>query len=121
MSRASCIICDEHGDVLVLFAGGWEIPGGDVAAGQSPEEAAKRAVKDELGVDIAIIRTLGARQNDTWFLAEIMTGEPALLTSRATKFGFFSLVTLTRRYDELAPSTKEFLEAMAYGEIDLAV
>lgn len=119
MTQAACIICDEHGGVLVGYNDGWEIPGGTVQAGQFPQVAMQEIIKKDFGVDITIERELGQRGQHTWFLGEITAGEPALTTTKYTKFGFFSLVTLTRRYEELAPGTKEFLEAMAYGEIVL--
>lgn len=121
MTRASCIICDKTGAVLVVYSGAWEIPGGSVADGQFPQVALQQILKKELGITVHITRELGNRQNGKhmWFLGEITAGEPALHAGKYTKFGFFSLVTLTRRYDELSLDTKEFLEAMAYGEINL--
>jgi len=123
MTRAGCIICDQNGDVLVVYAGTWEFPGGLVPDGQFPQVALQEALKKELGITVRIERELGSRQNGkrVWFLGEITAGEAALHTNAYTKFGYFSLVTLTRRYDELAPDIKEFLEAMAYGEIMLDV
>ncbi len=123
MTHAACIICDKNGDVLMVHANAWEIPGGPVPDGQFPQVAVEEIIKKELGIGVRFVRELGKRHNGRhmWFLAEIVSGEPALLTKRCEKFGFFSLVTLTRRYDDLAPDTREFLEAMAYGEIDLDV
>lgn len=128
---SGCIVCDDAGGVLVLHGNAsgcaqWEIPEVEKVVGESSEQAAARAMRETLGVGIRIIEQLGSRQSaqghHAWFLAGITAGEPVLLEHRRyDKFGFLSLVTLTRRYDELAVNTKTFLEAMAYGEIKLDI
>ena len=132
---AGCIIIDDNGGVLMLHRKTpkrtqWEIPGGKVEPGEDAASAAVRELKEELGVDVDIIRKLNERnfvEDDTemryeWFLAEIITGDPQLKEPELyDKFGFLAPVTLTRRYDELSANTKNFLEAIAYGEVDLAI
>jgi len=132
INLAGCIIYDENGDVLMLHRKTkertqWEIPGGGVDAGEEPDAAAIRELQEELGVAVRIVRELGHREfteggssfDYTWFQAEITAGEPGIKEKSYDKFGYLSLVTLTRRYDELSANTKNFLEAIAYGEIDL--
>jgi 8-oxo-dGTP diphosphatase len=130
---AGCIIADESGGVMVLHRktaayNHWEIPGGKIEPGETAEQAAIRELKEEMNIDVRITRTLGSRvfeqtEHDvdaTWFLAEIVAGEPRLQElQQYDKWGYFSLVSLTQRYDELSSGAKSFLEAMAYGEIDL--
>lgn len=132
---AGCIICNKDGEVMVLHRktathNHWEIPGGKIESGETAEAAAIRELREEMGVDVRIVRMLGSREFDepgkrfhyTWFLAEVVAGEPRLQElDTFDKWGEFSLVTLTQRYDELSVGAKSFLEAMAYGEIDLAV
>ena len=36
------------------FKGGWEFPGGKIEIGESPEEALRREILEELGVDIEV-------------------------------------------------------------------
>lgn len=133
INLAGCIIYDENGDVLMLHRKTqkrtqWEIPGGGVEAGEEPDAAAIRELQEELGVTVQIVHELGHRKftegannfDYTWFLAEITDGEPSIKEPELyDKFGYLSLVTLTRRYDELSANTKNFLEAIAYGEIDI--
>ena len=134
VKMAGCIIMDAEGDVLVMHrktarATHWELPGGKIELGETAEEAAVRELGEELGVDVKLTRKVGERVCDEvdyslhfeWFLAEITAGEPRLLEPVFDKFGFLSPITLTRRYDELSPGLKSFLEAVAYGKIDLAI
>ena len=56
----AAVICDDEGRVFATQRGygamkdGWEFPGGKVEAGESPEEALKREIVEELNVEIAI-------------------------------------------------------------------
>jgi hypothetical protein len=133
VAAAGCIITDEHGGVMVLHNAAtkqWEFPGGTMAANETPALAAARNTFDSMGVEIAIIEKLGERTyadaqkeyDATWFKADITSGAPRLQTiATYDKWGYFSLVMLTQRYDELSPGIKSFLEAMAYDEIVLDI
>lgn len=58
---AGVLITDELDRVLLLqpsYRSAWEIPGGTVEAGESPRSAARRAVGEELGLDIGLGRLL---------------------------------------------------------------
>ena len=57
---AACALLDREGAVLLAkrpagrpLAGLWEFPGGKVEAGEQPEEALIRELREELGIDIA--------------------------------------------------------------------
>src|SRR5690242_5873068 len=113
ISLAGCIIYDDNGDVLMLHRNTqkrtqWEIPGGGVDVGEDADEAAIREVLEELGVTVRIVRELGHREfsedgnnfDYTWFQAEIIEGDPSIKEPHSyDKFGYLSLITLTRRYD----------------------
>ncbi len=64
-------------------AGCWNLPGGKVEFGEPAAEAVRREVAEELGVAIALTRSLGFVEtigDEHWvspiFLAEIRDGEP---------------------------------------------
>jgi 8-oxo-dGTP diphosphatase len=58
---AGVLFRDQHGRVLLVkpsYKAGWEIPGGYVEPGESPKQAARREVREELGIDPPIGRLL---------------------------------------------------------------
>ena len=87
------LIINNNNEALLLkrtskarnMAGYWMQPGGGVEFGEKVEDAVKREIKEELGVDIKIIRFLSftegilKEEKQHWvalsFLAEIVGGE----------------------------------------------
>jgi 8-oxo-dGTP diphosphatase len=60
---AGALFFDEEGRVLLVkptYKAGWDIPGGYVEPGETPIEACKREIKEELGLDRTIDRLLVA-------------------------------------------------------------
>ena len=52
---AGCVFLDEAGRILLVnptYKPGWELPGGAVEENESPYDAARREVREELGLDI---------------------------------------------------------------------
>ena len=84
---AGCVIRNTDGEILLLHRNTeklrqWELPGGKLDPGEDAEEAAVREIKEELGVDVSVIRRLGAAAfllegkdwHYTWFEAEVVDG-----------------------------------------------
>lgn len=65
-SAVSVVITNEKGECLLIRReteprkGDWDLPGGFVNWGEAPETAIVREVKEELGVDLHISKTLGS-------------------------------------------------------------
>ena len=84
---AGCVIYDEQGKLLVLHRNTpkivqWELPGGKLESGEEIVNAAAREVKEELLVDVEIVRQLGKASFEqdnvtwhyTWLEANIIKG-----------------------------------------------
>jgi 8-oxo-dGTP diphosphatase len=53
----------------------WNFPGGGIEAGETPEEACIREVKEETGYEVKVMRLLYSNDHKFTFLAEITGGE----------------------------------------------
>jgi ADP-ribose pyrophosphatase YjhB (NUDIX family) len=91
---AGAVVLDEAGRVLLLGHAlrrgqGWGIPGGFIHAGEQPEEAVRREVREEIGleleeVELVLVRTLTtARQVEVIFRARM---KAAALGERSSSF-----------------------------------
>ena len=61
---AGAVISDERGRVLLLRhvlrrGNGWGVPGGFIAAGEQPEDAVRREVREETGLTVRPRRVVG--------------------------------------------------------------
>jgi 8-oxo-dGTP diphosphatase len=79
---AGAVVCDERGRVLLLKhvlrkGSGWGVPGGFLKAGEQPEEAIRRELREETGleldsVELAFVRALrDVNQVEIIFRAEM--------------------------------------------------
>ena len=79
-----------HGE----FKGGWEFPGGKVEAGETPEEALIREVREELDIEIAVGELVETVEYDypafhlsmDCFWAEVVSGELVLKEHAAARW-----------------------------------
>ena len=58
---AGVLFRDAQGQILLVkptYKEGWDIPGGYVEPGESPRAAARREVREELGIDVEVGRLL---------------------------------------------------------------
>ena len=76
------------------FKDGWEFPGGKIEAGETPEEALIREIREELNADIIVGNLIDTVEYDypTFHLsmecywAEIISGRPELLEHEAARW-----------------------------------
>ena len=76
------------------FKGGWEFPGGKIEAGETPQEALKREIKEELDVDIKVHDLIETVEYDypefhlsmDCFWCEIINGKLVLKEHQAARW-----------------------------------
>lgn len=124
--QVKIIIQDEIGRYLLIkradkekieHCGNWECPGGKLEEGESFEEAAIRESKEEVNLDIEIIKTVKKLDKDGETIAIVFLGKPSTtevtISEEHSEHGWFS-------YEEL-----KSLEPITYKDfffelIDLA-
>ncbi|WEG12842.1 NUDIX hydrolase [Pullulanibacillus sp. KACC 23026] len=95
---AGAVVLNDEGKILLINGPrrGWEQPGGQVELGESIEEAVKREVKEESGIDIEVIKFCGIYQNlesnvcATCWLAKAIGGD-FQTSNESLDVGFFTI------------------------------
>ena len=93
---------NEKGDPMIFatqrgygdFKGGWEFPGGKIEAGETPQEALIREIREELETEIAVGELIDTIEYDyptfhlsmDCFWAEIVSGDLVLKEHEAAKW-----------------------------------
>lgn len=100
---AAAVICDSVKDIKKIYAtargygefkGQWEFPGGKIEEGETPQQALKREIKEELDTEIAVYDLIDTIEYDypnfhlsmDCFLCEVVTGELILKEAEAAKW-----------------------------------
>ena len=98
------------------FEGMWEFPGGKIEPDESPEDALKREIQEELGIDITIDKFLCTTEYDYpsfhltmhCYICSIEAGEIVLREHKSARW----LTTETLNNVEWLPADKELLEKL---------
>ena len=93
---------NEKGETIIFatqrgygdFKGGWEFPGGKIEAGETPQEALIREIKEELEIDISVGELIDTIEYDyptfhlsmDCFWTEIVSGDLVLREHAAAKW-----------------------------------
>lgn len=68
IAGCTVIVTDLEGNLLLLRhsygADAWAMPGGGMAAGENPEDAARREVLEEVGIDLGNLKSLGTMNEE---------------------------------------------------------
>jgi 8-oxo-dGTP diphosphatase len=101
---AAAIVTDKQGRVLLLKhrfrAGtGWGIPGGFIEAGEQPDEAVKRELREEVGLELAGVEVVTTRTFQTPRQIEIVfrcrpRGDASPQSIEIRKASWFSIDSL---------------------------
>jgi 8-oxo-dGTP diphosphatase len=104
------LIFNDEGSLLLTLrgkqakneVGKWEIPGGAVEFGETIQEALKREIKEELGIEIEVVEMLQIcdhiipDEQQHWvsptYICQITKGEPKILEpEKCDQIGWFSV------------------------------
>ena len=104
------------------FEGMWEFPGGKIEPGESPEDALKREIKEELGVDIAIEELLCTTEYDYptfhltmhCYLCSVASGEIELREHKSAQW----LTAETLDTVEWLPADKEIIAKLRANNLN---
>lgn len=120
---AGCVLKNSEGKLLVIHRNTpkrnqWGLPGGKIEENEDPKEAAKRELREELGIDVEITNKLGEKefQEDgfiidcIWFAAVIKSGTPKLLEYSFDDFKYFSKQELEGMKNQLSPNLQNLIK-----------
>lgn len=107
MELAGGIILDKDSRILLIHRNTpelkqWELPGGKLEKGELPEQAAERELKEELDIEVKILRYMGFKEfedNDIilkyhWYQCQIQKGTPKLVEEKFDEIRYFSKAEL---------------------------
>jgi mutator protein MutT len=130
---AGCVIQDEQGRILLLHRNTpkrtqWEIPGGKIDQGEDAADTAVRELREELGVDVEVLRELDTKEfvedtytmKYTWFSAKILHGTPQVMEPDThDQCRYFSVAEFRALAAELSPNAANFLIELQAGRLTL--
>lgn len=116
---AGCLLVDSSDSVLLLHRRvapvQWELPGGKVEPRESPEIAARRELKEELGVHPLIERRIGDARFEQdgviyhyiWFMSRLWDGQPQIREPHVfDHMGWFPLAALAQPQLDFSPNLR---------------
>ncbi len=128
---AGCILLNDRHQIGLLHRNKngitqWELPGGKIEQNEAAEAAAKRELKEELGIDVRIVKRVGEAEFEsgdmsyhyTWFLANIQNGTPTICEPETfDQFQYFDFSELHAL--ELSGNMQQLLKQLDDKTIDL--
>jgi 8-oxo-dGTP pyrophosphatase MutT (NUDIX family) len=127
------VILNEDGEMLLLHRNTpqlsrWEIPGGKVEAGETPAAAVVRECKEELGVDIEVVKelpeTILIRDDQKYFCRRFLStlvNDDLPMVNEADKFDqvkYFSFAQILQMSD-ISTNVRRFAVMAQAGKADI--
>ena len=106
-----CFVGDRFAMVFNGARGGWEMPGGRIEPGETPEEAAVREVREECGCDFIPLSQMPRRDGAVFY------GDLACLPDRSTP-GEMAWELFERLPEELAFGKEEYDAVMTWARAE---
>lgn len=130
---AGCVILDDQGRILLIHRNTpkrvhWELSGGKGHPGESAAATAAREIREELDVEVLILRELGTgtfveddqEMTYTWLLARIVYGTPRVQEPHIhDEFDYFSREQLREMRADLSSNMLLLLDELDGGHISL--
>lgn len=117
------IVTNREEKVLLLEhflrpASGWGIPGGFIEHGEQPEDAARREIREETGLELENVRMLRVRTTyrhiEILFRAEAGKGEASVKSREIKNLGWFKVDEMP---EEMSSIQKSIVKKVLRGEI----
>jgi 8-oxo-dGTP diphosphatase len=118
---AAAIVTNEAGELLLLRhllrpQAGWGLPGGFMTAGEQPEDAIKRELLEEIGLELDQVRMLRVRtinRHIELLFRAFAAGEAKIRSREITDIGWFSQDDLP----EMSPIQKRTIDELLKAEV----
>ena len=120
---AAAIILNERREVLLLnhvlrpFSG-WGLPGGFLTGGEQPEEAIRREIREETGIELGDLRMFRIRtleRHVEMLFTATAVGEPVVRSREILELGYFDVDSMP---ENMSGAQKRLIEKVLRGEFE---